>query len=183
MQSCFKAKFYQHLLQQRHHHGWTALLVLFFLSIVCLIVLNLPYLLDSSSKARATEGKVYISSLNKAQTYFYDDHGKFAQSIPLLGTGIPEKTKVYTYSIKATQKASFQYAIANPRGWFDKPPVTSFAGAVFLVKSGNNQETQTISILCQNNINGHLQPADPVYKNGIANCGSGTKQININLEK
>ncbi|MBD2293492.1 type IV pilin-like G/H family protein [Anabaena sphaerica FACHB-251] len=177
MQLSYKVKLYQHLLQQRHHHGWTGLLVLFFVGVLCLIAFNLPYLLDSSSKARTAEGKVYVSSLNKAQTYFYDDHGKFAQSISPLETGIPEKTQVYTYSIKATQKASFQYAIANPRGWFDKPPVTSFVGAVFLVKSGNNQEIQSISILCRNNIKGHIQPPDPVYKNGVASCPSATRII------
>ncbi len=50
MQLSFTAKLYQYFLQKYHDHGSTELKVLIFLSIIILIGINLPFLLDCSSQ-------------------------------------------------------------------------------------------------------------------------------------
>ncbi len=64
-------------------------------------------------------------------------------------------------------------------GWFNKQPLKSFVGAVFITPLGKNSssEFQTIAILCQIKSPTTQPPAKPSYENGIPTCASDLYQF------
>ena len=125
------------------------------------------------NKAKLSEGKQYVSSVNKAQQAKYAEDGAFSNSINGLDLGIKTQTTNYNYSIIATKNAAFSYGVARSNN------LTSYVGAVFLVpvsQAANNKKT-TESILCVANSPGNTQPPDPILQNGNPVCAAGSSDV------
>jgi type IV pilus assembly protein PilA len=156
--------------------------------LMCIGVMSaiaLPSFLSMATKAKQSEAKQYISSMNKGQQAHFAEKSAFATSIAALGIGIQTETIAYKYSILATKTAAFSYAVAKGN------TIKNYFGGVFLVPAKEldpnaaRDEMTTISILCEEaedkNHFFRFKPADeaaePIYQNGKVICGKGTTEL------
>ena len=134
----------------------------------------LPSFLRQGGKAKQSENKQYVSAMNKAQQAVFIETTAFATSFDALGLGIKTETTNFKYSIRATNKAAFNYGVSKEKD------LKSYVGGVFLVPAKNfdtnaaKEERTTTSILCEADSFGTIKPAEPTYKNGKIACGKGT---------
>ena len=119
----------------------------------------------------------YVGSMNRAQEALFIEKSAFATSVDALGLGIKTETTTFKYSIRATKKAAFNYAIAKEKS------LQSYVGGVFLVPAKNfesnaaKEKITTTSILCEADFSGTIKPAEPTYENGKIACGKGTTKV------
>ena len=148
------------------------------------IFLRLPLssFLNNANKAKQSEGKSYISSLNIGQQAYFSKNSAFSNSVTALGIGRRTEITNYKYSTRATKTAALNYAVAK------KPELKSYFSGVFIVPAYPNaakDEITTLSILCETEDQDRPlitfkpadQPAEPIYKNGEVICGKGTTEV------
>jgi len=122
------------------------------------------------------EARQYVGSMNRAQEALFIEKSAFATSVDALGLGIKTETTNFKYSIRATKKAAFNYAVAKEKS------LQSYVGGVFLVPAKNfeskaaKEKITTTSILCEADFPGTIKPGEPTYENGKIACGKGTTQ-------
>ena len=159
--------------------SWVGTLLRFtFISVPVVIILAaiaLPSVLGcgGGNKAKQSESKQYVGSLNRAQQAKYAEDGAFSNSVNALGLGIKTQTTNYNYSTISTKNAAFSYGVARSNN------LTSYVGAVFLVpvSQAANKEKTTVSILCAANSPGNTQPPAPILQNGNPVCGAGSRDV------
>jgi len=122
------------------------------------------------------EARQYVSLVNRAQEALFIEKSAFATSVDALELGIKTETTNFKYSIRATKKAAFNYAVAKEKS------LQSYVGGVFLVPPKNfepnaaKEKITTTSILCEADFPGTIKPAEPTYEKGKIACGKGTTQ-------
>jgi hypothetical protein len=122
------------------------------------------------------EARQYVGSMNRAQEALFIEKSAFATSVDALGLGIKTETTTFKYSIRATKKAAFNYAVTKEKS------LQSYVGGVFLVPAKNfeskaaKEKITTTSILCEADFPGTIKPAEPTYEKGKIACGKGTTQ-------
>lgn len=142
--------------------------------------LVLPNFLNCANKAKQSEAKHYVGSMNRGQQAFFAEKGAFSDSIEKLGLGIKTQTTNFNYSVRVTKLAAFNYGIARKDA---SKPLKSYVGAVFVVPSTSvkpittQDELTTLAILCEANALGISKPDEPIYQNGKLSCGSNTTDI------
>ncbi|MCC3451638.1 MAG: type IV pilin-like G/H family protein [Microcoleus sp. PH2017_39_LGB_O_B] len=146
MKTEFKAKFLQHLQQRRQDKGFTLIELLVVIIIIGILsAIALPSFLNQASKAKQSEAKQYISSMNKGQQAYFAERSVFATDVPSLGLGIKTGTNNYKYGVGAS------IAGANGGVTMGAQPIGAsikgYAGAVFFVPAGEGDGTS--SILCE----------------------------------
>jgi type IV pilus assembly protein PilA len=148
------------------------------LSVVVIIIgilahIALPSFLYCGNKAKQSEGKQYLGSMNRAQQAYFAEYSAFSNSITDLGIGIKTQTTNYNYSAIATKNAAFSYGVARSNN------LRSYVGAVFLVpvSPAANDAKTTVSILCETTSFGKTQPPDPIIENGVPVCAAGTEPL------
>lgn len=122
--------------------------------------------LKMNCKAHQGEAKNKVAQINSAQRAYYGRHAKFTSSQKILGSLI--ELKAYTYSIRITAIAAFNYAIPRQNYQDHK----GYVGAVFVDSQGSSY-----SIECKSDRPGVKLLADPTYQNGVLACGAGTRQV------
>jgi type IV pilus assembly protein PilA len=109
MKTELKAKFIQYLNQRKNEHGFTLVELLVVIIVIgILAAVSLPNFLNQSAKAKQTEAKQIISTINRSQTTYRTENDRFATSFNLLSTGIlvgdlSFTTVSYTYVLTASQ--------------------------------------------------------------------------------
>jgi Tfp pilus assembly protein PilE len=143
--------------------------------VMILAAITLPSSSGCGGKAKQSEPKLYVSSMNKGQQAKYAEEGTFSKSMNDLGIGLKTQTTNYNYSIIATKTAAFSYAVSIR----ETKDLTSYVGAVFLVpvSKAANKEKTTVSILCAANSPGNTQPSAPILKNGNPVCAAGSSLV------
>ncbi|MCW6051913.1 type IV pilin-like G/H family protein [Lyngbya sp. CCAP 1446/10] len=135
----------------------------------------LPSVLSMASKAKQSEGKQYVSSLNKGQQAYYAEKNAFSTSIEALGLGLKTETTNYKYSLRVTKQAAFNYGVSKQK------KAKSYVGGVFLVPAAPNAPKNAMitssTILCKADSPGTIEPAEPTYQNGKLMCGKGTTEV------
>jgi type IV pilus assembly protein PilA len=143
-----------------------------------------PSFLSMANKARQSEAKQYVASMNKAQQASFAENNAFATSIDALGLGIKTETTNYKYSLRVTQTSAFSYAEAKANR------IKNYFGGVFLVPAkeldpnADKDEVRTVSILCEMDdrplfrVKPADEPGEPIYQNGKVICGKGTTDMN-----
>ncbi len=122
------------------------------------------------------EARQYVGSMNRAQEALFIEKSAFATSVDALGLGIKTETTNFKYSIRATKKAAFNYAVAKEND------LKSYVGGVFLVPAKNfepsaaKEKITATSILCEADSPGTIKLGEPTYENGKIACGKGTTQ-------
>ena len=160
------------------HNGCGCLLLLMGIGVIGAIALPSFLVSDGGGCIPKTgEATQYVGSMNRAQEALFIEKSAFATSFDALGLGIKTETTNFKYSIRATKKAAFNYAVAKGKN------LKSYVGAVFVVPGKNleqnvaKEEITTTSILCVADFPGTIKPAEPTYENGKTACGKGTRQV------
>lgn len=168
MKTELKAKFLQHINKKRQDQGFTLIELLVVIIIIGILsAIALPSFLSQANKAKQSEGKQYVSSINKAQQAYFAENTKFSDSVTTLGIGLKTQTSNYTYNIGLAGGGAT--GAASPA---TGSPLKSYAGAVGLVSAGDAKTTA--SILCEG---GAGAPPTTLTPDGSAapTCGTMTE--------
>ncbi len=80
MKTEFKAKFLQHVAKKRKEEGFTLIELLVVIIIIGILsAIALPSFLNQANKAKQSEAKQYIASINKGQQAYYAENGDFSR--------------------------------------------------------------------------------------------------------
>ncbi|MEG4026326.1 type IV pilin-like G/H family protein [Microcoleus sp. S13C4] len=143
MKTEFKAKFLQHINKRRQDQGFTLIELLVVIIIIGILsAIALPSFLSQANKAKQSEAKQYLSSINKAQQAYYAENTVFSNNISGLGIGLKTQTTNYTYAVGAPAGGATAGATPAAGG-----ALKSYAAAVGLVTAGDAKTTQ--SVLCE----------------------------------
>ena len=120
-------------IKERKSVATTLLKIIFIyfpLGLIFFVFIIFPtFFMCNANKAKQSEGKQYLSSINKGQQAYYAENTTFSKSMNALGLGLKTETTNYNYSISATKNAAFNYAVSSN----ETKILTSYVGAVFLV--------------------------------------------------
>jgi type IV pilus assembly protein PilA len=148
MKTEFKAKFLQHINKRRQDQGFTLIELLVVIIIIGILsAIALPSFLSQANKAKQSEAKQYISSLNKGQQAFYAERGTFVTDIAQLGSlglGLKSATNNYTYTL--ADAGSGGGVAAKAQG---VAGLRHYAGGVTLVTAPGAEAASTQTILCE----------------------------------
>ncbi|MEG4812927.1 type IV pilin-like G/H family protein [Microcoleus sp. K5-D4] len=168
----------KNILPDKKRKSWVGILlritfIYFPLGSIIVGAIALPSFVGCGGKAKQSEGKQYVSSMNKGQQAIYAEEGAFSNSVNALGLGIKTQTTNYNYSTISTKNAAFSYGLARSNN------LTSYVGAVFLVpvSQAAKKGKTTVSILCGANSPGNTQPPAPILQNGNPVCATGSSDV------
>ena len=152
MKTELKAKFIQHLLGKKQEgEGFTLIELLVVIIIIGILsAIALPSFLNQANKAKQSEAKTYVGSLNKGQQAIFTEKGAFGGKIEDLGVGIKTQTVNYKYSSKATAGtgiAAMAYSGSSLTGV--STVIRNYGGMVSLIPQGSSSDTTSVAILCE----------------------------------
>ena len=158
MKSEFKTKLIQHLLDKKgSEKGFTLVELLVVIIIIgILAAIALPSFLNQANKAKQSEAKTYVGTLNKGQQAYFTEKNRFGTTIDILGVGVKAETENYLYgtsaaTYNATQPSeNFATSFANPRA----VAVRGYIGRVQLSRVDATSDITSLAILCEANAAG-----------------------------
>ena len=150
MTSLLKAKLLQHFAGKKANGGFTLIELLVVIIIIGILsAIALPSFLNQANKARQSEAKTYVGSMNRGQQTYYLENGGFASTVGDIGIGITATTGNYQYSVTApTTSAPFgvtNNAQPTPAG---TASTKAYIGGVEIVSTAGNAAT-TVAVLCE----------------------------------
>jgi prepilin-type N-terminal cleavage/methylation domain-containing protein len=121
MKSDFKTKLIQHMLNKKNgEKGFTLIELLVVIIIIgILAAIALPSFLNQAAKARQSEAKTYVGSINRSQQAYLLEKQQFSPNLLTLGLGIAATTANYaygTYTGTGTTAHSASFGIASLNG-------------------------------------------------------------------
>lgn len=169
----FASKYIQLLSKHNkyQHTGFTLIELLVVIIIIGILsALALPSFLSQAAKARASEARINIGSLSRAQQAYYLENQQFAQddgtstAIDKLNLGIKANTANYTYSVVTSDPTVEIISKATAKN----NDLKGYAGGVF------SSIGFTKSILCEADVAGTTVVNEPI---NITTCGSGSHRL------
>ena len=176
MTTQIKAKLLQHFAAKKGSKGGFTLIELLVVIIIIgiLSAIALPSFLNQANKAKQSEAKTYIGSMNRAQQAYYMENGTMATNARFaqLGLGIKTQTDSYNYAINdgtpdaTTGSIPFAGATAAPRD----QALKLYAGGAKVATIGTdaNIEATTLTTLCE----ALLPAAAPVADGGYTGAAA-----------
>ncbi|NEP24177.1 type IV pilin-like G/H family protein [Moorena sp. SIO3I6] len=158
MKTDLKVKLLQHLTQKKQDEGFTLIELLVVIIIIGILsAIALPSFLNQANKAKQSEAKTYVGSMNRAQQAYYLENNEFVTEIDNfgeLGLGIAKETDNYLYRLKTddAEKNVSNYADPRKKGTEDideKSSLKSYQGVVILGQIKETGEATTLAILCE----------------------------------
>ncbi len=174
MKTEFKAKFLQHVAKKRKEEGFTLIELLVVIIIIGILsAIALPSFLNQANKAKQSEAKQYLASINKGQQAYYAEKGEFLfgqiqDRIGELGLGIKTATGNYTYAISTQEKQVGQEVAVGAWTAQGASGLRGYAAIVYLTGAAGALTSQTI--LCEGE-----EPGDePTYAAECKDTGYAT---------
>lgn len=163
MKSDFKTKLIQHMLNKKNgEKGFTLIELLVVIIIIgILAAIALPSFLNQSNKAKQSEAKTYVGTLNKGQQAYYTEKSKFGSNIDILGIGVKSDTVNYTYNSNTTSSATVSSNNATSVGISKAVALRGYAGMVQLNVVATTSDVTSLAILCEANAAGTGNPTIP----------------------
>ena len=151
MKSEFKAKFLSHLIQKKEAQGFTLIELLVVIIIIGILsAIALPSFLNQANKAKQSEAKTYVGSMNRAQQAYYLEKNAFAGNVNFgeLGLGVATQTSNYLYKINGggagtTQVTNFADTVVATA------PLKTYIGGVNVGSIQATSEATTLAVLCE----------------------------------
>jgi type IV pilus assembly protein PilA len=145
MKTELKAKFLQHLIQNKEgEKGFTLIELLVVIIIIGILsAIALPSFLNQANKARQSEASTYVGSINRGQQAYFLERNVFG-GLSNLELGI-SNTKNYTYATTPSgtvDAVTTATPIATLKG---------YAGRVY-VGTGSDNTATTLAILCEGTV-------------------------------
>ena len=151
--------------------GFTLIELLVVIIIIGILsTIALPSFLAQAAKARASEARTNVGSLNRAQQAYYLENQQFAQdnvistAIEKLSIGIKDNTTDYTYFVVTTAPT---VEVTN-KATAKNNDLKGYAGGVF------SSAGLTNSIMCEADASGVTDVNEPT---NVTNCGSGSHRV------
>ena len=155
MKTSLKANLLKHLIAKKEEGGFTLIELLVVIIIIgILAAIALPSFLNQANKAKQSEAKTYVGSMNRAQQAYFLENNTFASNadFPQLGLGIKTETGNYFYGIN-TATANLPKQLAVPRKVSTESALKAYAGGVTIATLGaagtSSADATTIGALCE----------------------------------
>lgn len=152
----FQAKFLQYLNRKKQNEGFTLIELLVVIIIIgILAAIALPSFLNQANKAKQSEAKTYVGSMNRGQQAYYLENSEFSTELGDLGLGIRTQTANYKYfidSLQTTKPAGItnrSQAINKQGAANDQAPLRTYVGGVNVATIQATSEATTLAILCE----------------------------------
>ncbi|NEQ65786.1 MAG: prepilin-type N-terminal cleavage/methylation domain-containing protein [Symploca sp. SIO2D2] len=151
MKTELKAKFLQHLNQSKQNEGFTLIELLVVIIIIGILsAIALPSFLNQANKAKQSEARTYVGSMNRAQQAYYLENNEFAneENFGGLGLGVATSTENYKYDIDGGGPDSTTVTNqAQPAK--DTASIKAYVGGVGLANVAATSEATTLAVLCE----------------------------------
>jgi len=150
MKTELKAKFLQHLNKKNHDKGFTLIELLVVIIIIGILsAIALPSFLNQANKAKQSEAKTYVGSMNRAQQAYFTEKGSFTTDIGKLGLGVASDTTNYSYTIPEGDMDT-NVNMGSPT---NTVTLKAYVGGVVIGQidsgAGGTLETTSLAILCE----------------------------------
>jgi len=141
-----KAKYLQYLNQKKQDQGFTLIELLVVIIIIGILsAIALPSFLNQANKAKESEAKQYVGSMNRQQQAYFLEKGEFTTEFSSLGLGIATQTTNYTYDIESGDVEANVYNKADPE---NEQTLRAYVGGATIGELDTG-ETTTLALLCQ----------------------------------
>ena len=152
MKTELKAKFLQHLISKKQNQGFTLIELLVVIIIIGILsAIALPSFLNQANRARESEAKQYVGSLNRAQQAYYLESTSFVDNanFSALGLGIATETTNYKYVINGGGAASTNATNQAQPIKVANSPIKAYIGGVAIGTQVGTGEATTLAVLCE----------------------------------
>jgi prepilin-type N-terminal cleavage/methylation domain-containing protein len=170
-----KAKYLQYLNQKKQDQGFTLIELLVVIIIIGILsAIALPSFLNQANKAKESEAKQYVGSMNRQQQAYFLEKGEFTTGFSTLGLGIATQTTNYTYDITSDQVNANVVNIADPE---NTTTLRAYVGAA-TIGSLDTGETTTLAVLCQSTSPAAAASAGVTFgANNVPTCDTGYEAL------
>ncbi|NJR52867.1 MAG: prepilin-type N-terminal cleavage/methylation domain-containing protein [Leptolyngbyaceae cyanobacterium CSU_1_3] len=155
MKSELKAKFLQHLAAKKKDQGFTLIELLVVIIIIGILsAIALPSFLNQANKAKQSEARQYVGTLNRTQQAYFLENSTFATSITSLAKPVKGDTTNYRYADNGDKFTVNNFKATNENviiyGTSLKAALKSYVGMVAVAQADpTTSEATTLAVLCE----------------------------------
>lgn len=168
MKTELKAKFLQHLTNKKKDEGFTLIELLVVIIIIGILsAIALPSFLNQASKAKQSEAKTTIGSVNSAQNAFRTENSSFATDLASLSLGLKDSNN-YTFAVTGgTNTAQILATNADTA-------LKGYTGANVAFTDANTQSA-VATIICEDKAANATAPVAPTLNTSATTAALAAK--------